>query len=986
MKIVFFIQLICLLFSQSWFNHPELKWKTLESKHFLVHYHDGTKKTAEEALKVAEFVYAPITDMYNYRPENKTSIIIKDTDDFSNGSAYFFDNKIEIWANPLDFDLRGSHRWVQNVITHEFVHIVQLGASLKYNRHFPAFYFQMMDYEDEARSDVLHGYPNTIISYSLPSVSVPPWFAEGVAQFMYNGANFDYWDTHRDMVLRDAFLNKKVFTIDQMSSFGKTGIGNEQIYIQGFSLASYIATNFGEGIFSKISDEISKPYQYSFSAAVNKATGKKLDYIYDDWYHENLEKYQKQYDSISRSKKEGQILINEGIANLHPVWSPDESKFAYLSNKNKDYFGQTDLYVYNFSDSLSEKIISGVFSAPVWLDDSTLVFSKKSKPNKYGSKYYDLYAYEIGQKEKEPKRLTHGLRLTSPSIDREEKLLAAVGIKDGVSNIYMTSILNYIIDELDSLKFNKITSFEKGEKIFSLSLHNKKIFFDIVKEHARDIYMYDIENNRYSSIEDEIWDDRDPFFYDSNIIFSSDESGVFNLYRRNKNGKVHCLSNLTGGGFMPSISKTGKVLFSSYDKGGYNISILSDISTISTPPKHIDFSKESVTNIPIPDYDSRDYVEGMSLPFIFPRLFLDYGKIKPGFYFYSNDVLNKYFLFGGASMNEDSDLDLFLLFETKRFKPTLYANFYWVTRNLNREVKYSSVDGDTYDNVTMISKDTYRMFSSDIGSRIAFKANKFTVNYNYSKYTAHAIGYTRIEHEDILLESAPFDITYDYYRGHKLVLAYTFKSYLPQYIFNMIPQNGFEVNADVSFEKNDFDPKFEISKEYGTLSLIFSNHNTTRLNFELKKNISIAKKRRISFNQSIKFGYLTNQSIDDFFYYFGGGLTGVKGYTFYEESLSGTQLFVSSSVLRAPVFLEKNYKFFHLLIQNLSLNYIAQIGAVSLNKPKYSNGIEIRVNGSSFYAFPFALSYELHRPLDKDQEDNEIYNKHYIKLLFEFMD
>ena len=42
------------------------------------------------------------------------------------------------------------------------------------------------------------------------------------------------------------------------------------------------------------------------------------------------------------------------------------------------------------------------------------------------------------QKEKEPKRLTHGLRLTSPSIDREEKLLAAVGIKDGVSNIYIT--------------------------------------------------------------------------------------------------------------------------------------------------------------------------------------------------------------------------------------------------------------------------------------------------------------------------------------------------------------------------------------------------------------------------------------------------------------------------------------------------------------------------------------------------------------------
>ena len=48
----------------------------------------------------------------------------------------------------------------------------------------------------------------------------------------------------------------------------------------------------------------------------------------------------------------------------------------------------------------------------------------------------------------------------------------------------------------------------------------------------------------------------------------------------------------------------------------------------------------------------------------------------------------------------------------------------------------------------------------------------------------------------------------------------------------------------------------------------------------------------------------------------------------------------------------------------------------------YSNGFELRVNGTSFYSFPFALSYEIHRPLfDIDQT-----NKHYIKLLFEFME
>ena len=74
-------------------NHPELEWKTLESRHFFVHFHNGTERTAKAALDIAEFVYTPATEMYSYQPKQKTHIIIRDTDDFSNGSAFFFDNK-----------------------------------------------------------------------------------------------------------------------------------------------------------------------------------------------------------------------------------------------------------------------------------------------------------------------------------------------------------------------------------------------------------------------------------------------------------------------------------------------------------------------------------------------------------------------------------------------------------------------------------------------------------------------------------------------------------------------------------------------------------------------------------------------------------------------------------------------------------------------------------------------------------------------------
>ena len=991
-RILLILSLLSILFSQFGENHPELVWKTLETEHFLIHFHDNTERTAYETMEIAEFIYKPVTTMYNFRPNDKTHIIIKDTDDFSNGSAYFFDNKIEIWANPLDFDLRGSHRWVQNVITHEFVHIIQLGASLKYNRHFPAFYIQGMGYEKEKREDVLYGYPNSIVSYAIPSVSVPPWFAEGVAQNMYENANYDFWDTHRDMILRDAFLNNSVFGINEMSSFGKTGIGNEQIYNQGFSMAGYLSDQFGNNVSKDISNEISKPLQYSFNSAIKKVTGYEFEEIYQDWYSETLAKYNKQSNSILPNEYNGEVLLDEGVRNIHPVWSPNGDKFAYLSTKGNDYFGQTDLYVYSFDDSESLKLVPGVSSAPVWLNDNMIIFSMKSAPNKNGSKYYDLYLYDMNDKKKEPKRLTYNSRFTSPSIDYISNKIAAVSISDGTSNIYLADLTDFNPigldnnDENNKINFNQLTEYKNGEKIFSLSFHDNRIVFDMVTDHGRNISVYNINDGIYTKLINNYWDERDPIYSsEGSVIYSSDRSGIYNIYYKpSVSDDPQNISNVMGGAFMPSLHD-GKVLYSLFEDGKYKIAMI-DVNNQTAKPVQLysnynSYIKQSMSYSFEKEFSEKKYDQDLSKPFIFPRLLIDYGEFKPGFYFYSTDPLDKYFLFGGASINHLNDMDFLLMFEYKKMRPTLYANFYWVSRNLSREDNLVSVTGDIYDNVKFESDDTYMMFSTDIGSRLKSKLSTYSLNYNYSKYRVHLIGYQRQYHLDEY-ESSPYDISYDYFRGHKLTLGYHFKKYKPRYAFNMIPQNGFEINADISFEKNDFDPSFEVSEEYGTLSLVFSDHNTNRINLNIKRNTPLTKSKKVSLNQSWSFSFITDQDIDDFFYFFGGGLPGVKGYTFYHEELSGPALLLATRSLAIPIFLEKSYKFMHLLFQNMSFNYIVQSGWAQGYSMRHSNGIELRLSGSSFYSFPFALSYEYHLPLFDDLENDP---KHYIKLLFNFL-
>ena len=63
----------------------------------------------------------------------------------------------------------------------------------------------------------------------------------------------------------------------------------------------------------------------------------------------------------------------------------------------KIFFGEitVDLFIYNIDDSTSEKISSAVHTKPIWINDSLLVYVKRSKPNKWGSKFYDIYQFFV---------------------------------------------------------------------------------------------------------------------------------------------------------------------------------------------------------------------------------------------------------------------------------------------------------------------------------------------------------------------------------------------------------------------------------------------------------------------------------------------------------------------------------------------------------------------------------------------------------------
>ena len=986
MRLYYFI-ILSLILCQSSDNHPELEWMSFETEHFIFYFHKETERSAIEASKVAELIYKPITELYDFYPDSKTSIIIKDTNDYSNGAAMFFDNKIEIWAKPMDFDLRGSHRWIQDVVTHEFVHIIQIGAAMKFSRSVPAIYFQLIDYEDEKRDDVLYGYPNKIISLPIPGTSVPPWFAEGVAQYMYNQASYDFWDSHRDMLLRDAVLNNTLYSYDEMNSFGKKGLGNELVYNQGFSFVNYIVNEYSENILKDITDELSKPSIYSIDKAFKNVTNDNLKEVFEDFSYYLKE----QYSRYNHNSQNISIIETEGLSNVKPMWSLDGTKLLYLSDKEHDFFNKTDLFLYDFENKESEKIAAAVKGFPAWINDSIIVYSKINLVNQFGSKFFDLYQYNFNNEEET--QLTFGERLYSPSYNPVLNKIVAIHQYDGTSNIM-------IADYSDSLEFEQLTDYDNGFQMFKVDWINDSVAYDGISKHGRDIYYVDLQKN-HNTAKSNLTDERDPFFDENEniLIWSEDKNKVFNLYYEINNESFQ-LTNVSGGAFYPSTSSDGKIAFSLFDQGRYKLAIIEDFLDVEVNRidsnnywnellNDIDSSTlniiQDTTSLVMQKYD--DYSIETLNTLIMPRIFYDYNTFKPGFYTYSTDVLNKLSIFAGANINKKKDLDLFLMFENYNYFNTVYAELFWATRNKKISYNYENISGEEYDNIPIENNLTFNLFSLDLGTKFRILSmsdilpgkHSFKINYQFNNYRQKLEQtITQYNQLDEIEFYDNYDFSFDYYRSHIFSVEYKYGKQKNHFLKNMLPSNGYDIDLKIAYELNDFLDGFGVNENYGTFGSILKGHNTFRFLLNINKNWDISP---LTLSSNTSFGFLSNQEVDDFFYFFGGGMPGIRGYTYYDEDLKGTRKLIQTFYLRHFLFKEYNFKLLTSYLQHMSIGLIVQLGDAYNDEDfqnKISSGLEIRLFGYNFYSYPLAINYEYHIA---EQNDD---GKHYFKILFDF--
>src|SRR5688572_27506716 len=66
---------------------PELRWRTLTTEHFHIHFHQGVEKVADELSVVVEDVFATMTEELAWTPGGRTDVVLIDRTDDANGFA-----------------------------------------------------------------------------------------------------------------------------------------------------------------------------------------------------------------------------------------------------------------------------------------------------------------------------------------------------------------------------------------------------------------------------------------------------------------------------------------------------------------------------------------------------------------------------------------------------------------------------------------------------------------------------------------------------------------------------------------------------------------------------------------------------------------------------------------------------------------------------------------------------------------------------------
>lgn len=477
----------------------KFNWKVIETEHFNIYYYDEMQDVASIGAAYAEEVYEELKIKLNHVVTYKIPLIFYNTSlhfQQTNTTPGFIPDGVggffEFLKGRVVIPNTGSLGDFKHVIRHELVHVFVTTKILRIQK----------DHKKNVSS-----FP-------------PLWFTEGVAEFLSTKV-----DAQAEMVMRDAVINNRFFSLDQMNQI----YGTFLMYKEGQNFLEYIKDDYGE---EKVIQFIDNFWMYSdFEDVIAYTIGKPIEEIDKGWLIYLKKKYFPLLQSNSPVELNAKKLTDWGFNFTPKQCRIDSIDYVYFV-ANRD--GYSSIYRFTYDEdgeALSPELVL-----------------RGEKTDEFEA-FHPFYS----------------------SIDiSKNKSLAFVSKSGATDAIYLYDIVE---DEIiKKIQFDFLVSLSSPK--FSDD-SNQLIFQAVDRKGFSDIFIYNLLTDELLRLTNDYYDDREPLFASTEqIIFSSDRTsgefeGKYNLFAYNFSSKIILpVTHLNANSSSPIISADKKLLYFTSDIDG----------------------------------------------------------------------------------------------------------------------------------------------------------------------------------------------------------------------------------------------------------------------------------------------------------------------------------------------------------------------------------------------------------------------------------
>ena len=539
---------------------PYLRWYTIDTLHFHVHFHSGLEPEAQRTANLLEDAYGRLVPQLGSAPHT-TEVLLTDSTDSANGSSSTLPyNEIQLYVTAPDdmSPLSDYDDWLLELTTHELTHTVHV--------------------------DNISGIPavvNAVLGKTVaPNQAQPRWVLEGLAVNMeteHSGGG-RLRSSQWDMYLRADVLDHRLARLDQISNPARRWPSGNLWYLYGSEFIEWIDHIYGPNTYAAVAaDYGSNIIPWGINRSIRRVTGRTYPQLYRAWEKYLEKKYRAQAARIRRrGLRRGRQLTHRGRVASTPRFVPrcaregSREEVFYVSDDDDRTAGVYRVPLVSRSRAAEgdEQIVTRMSGTSFSFDgDCGIVFSSTA-PSRRQYYFDDLFRQPRGTRaprglSRTRKRLTVSRRARDPDVSRDGRHIVYVTNHAGTSTLGIADLTSgHRVAHQRTL-----VPSARYEQAYTprFSPDGRHVAYSAWTHGGyRDIRIVDVKTGRFFEIQhDRALDQQPTWSRDGRTVyFTSDRTGIANVYAFDlRSRKLSQVTNVIMGAYMPEVTPDGRTLF-----------------------------------------------------------------------------------------------------------------------------------------------------------------------------------------------------------------------------------------------------------------------------------------------------------------------------------------------------------------------------------------------------------------------------------------